>query len=114
MVLSKEHSKQHMNFELIKCEDLQQAIHIPNTTDDHEEETWFVKFGEEMVGVGLFPKGDSTCVLAIVGDSEEHRKLLGNADAQDPIVIKGLNIAYEGYVRSIVGDIVIGNKQVDE
>lgn len=103
-----------MNFDLIKCEDLQQAIHIPNTTDDHTEETWFVKFGEKIIGVGLFPDHSERCVLAIVGDSYDEKKIIGDVDAHDAIIIEGLNIALEGYLRSIRGDVVIGEKQVDE
>ncbi len=103
-----------MNFDLIQCEGLQQAVHIPNTTDDHSEETWFVKFGEEIVGVGLFPKDGATCVLAIIGDREDNRQIVGNPNDHESITIEGLNIAYEGYLRSILGDVVIGNKQVEE
>lgn len=103
-----------MNFDMIKCEDLGQAIHIPNTTDDHHEETWFVKFGEEIIGVGLFPKQSKSCVLAIVGDSYDDKKILGNIDAHDKVIIEGLNIAFEGYLRSIRGDVVIGKKHVDD
>lgn len=102
-----------MNYDLIKCESLQQAIHIPNTTDDHKEETWFVKFGDEIVGVGLFSKRSENCILAIVGDSYDDKKVLGDIDAHDRIIIEGLNIAFEGYLRSIRGDVVIGEKKVD-
>ncbi len=103
-----------MNFDMIKCEDLQQAIHIPNTTDEPKEETWFVKFGEEIIGVGLFSKQTERCVLAIVGDGYEDKKLIGDIDAYDTLVVEGLNIAFEGYLRSIRGDVVIGEKQVDD
>ena len=103
-----------MNFDLIKCEDLQQAIHIPNTTDDHNEETWFVKFGEEIIGVGLFPQQSTSCVLAIVGDAYDDKKLIGDVGAHDKLIIEGLNIAFEGFLRSIRGDVVIGEKQVDD
>lgn len=103
-----------MNFDLIKCENLQQAIHIPNTTDDHKEETWFVKFGEEIVGVGLFSNPNKSCVLAIVGDSYDDKKVLGDIDAHHAVILEGLNIAFEAYLRSIRGDVVIGEKQVDD
>ncbi|GHE41944.1 hypothetical protein [Sphingobacterium griseoflavum] len=103
-----------MNFELIQCDDLQQAIHIPNTTDDSTEETWFVKFGDEIVGVGVFPRGSTTCALAMVGESYEDRRLLGSVDDHDAVLLQGLEIAYEGYLRSIRGDVVIGNKPIDE
>lgn len=103
-----------MNFDIIQCEDLKQAIHIPNTTTDHSEETWFVKFGEEIIGVGLFPLQSQHCSLAIVGNNYDDKKILGDIDAHDTTIIEGLNIAFEGYLRSIVGDMVIGEKRVDD
>lgn len=102
-----------MNFDLVKCENLQQAIHIPNTTDDHREETWFVKFGEEIVGVGLFAKGSENCVLAIVGDGYDDKRVIGDIEVHDTLIIEGLNIAFEGYLRSFRGDVVIGEKKID-
>ncbi|MNJ92192.1 hypothetical protein D3C87_98560 [compost metagenome] len=103
-----------MNFDIIKCEDLEQAIHIPNTTEDHNEETWFVKFGEEIIGVGLFSKHSARCVLAIVGDAYDDKKIIGDINSHDKIIIEGLSIAFEGYLRSILGDVVIGEKKVDD
>ncbi|MNT28154.1 hypothetical protein D3C72_1638190 [compost metagenome] len=52
--------------------------------------------------------------MAIVGDAYDDKKLIGDVGAHDKLIIEGLNIAFEGYLRSIRGDVVIGEKQVDD
>jgi hypothetical protein len=106
-----------MNFDNIALSDLTQDVQIPNTVDEQVEETWFVKYGEEIIGVGLFLPDSKSCILALVGDDAEQKKIIGSyssSDEHEGLILKGLEIAYEGYLRSIKGDTVIGKLDISE
>lgn len=106
-----------MNFDIMKLEGLTKDSQIPKTVEEQVEETWFVRYGEEIVGVGLFLPDAASCVLAIVGNSDEDRRILGSygsSDEHGELVRQGLEIAFEGYLRSVKGDTVIGRLDVGE
>ena len=106
-----------MNFDSIALGDLTQDVQIPKTVDEQVEETWFVKYGEETVGVGLFLPDSRSCVLAILGDDVAHRKVIGtyqSSDDHERLILHGLEIAYEGYLRSVKGDTIIGKLDIKE
>lgn len=106
-----------MNFDMITLNDLQKGTNVPKTVEDQVEETWFVNFGEEAVGVGLFLSGSDHCVLAIIGDSYDDKITLGSynsSDDQENLIYEGLDIVFQGYLRSIKGDTVIGEMKIDE
>ncbi|WDF70165.1 hypothetical protein PQ465_07245 [Sphingobacterium oryzagri] len=105
-----------MNFDIITLDDLQKEANVPKTVEDQAEETWFVKFGEEVVGVGLFLPSSDKCVLAIIGNSYEDKIVIGNyapEHTDEALLREGLDIVFQGYLRSIKGDTVIGEMQVD-
>ncbi|MBE8722989.1 hypothetical protein [Sphingobacterium pedocola] len=106
-----------MNFDSIQLGDLERDTSIPNTVEEQVEETWFVKYGEQIVGVGLFLPNNDRCVVAIIGEDYDNKIMLGTYGSGDDyknVVYKGLNIAYEGYLRSIKGDTVIGEIIIDK
>ncbi|NQD69370.1 hypothetical protein HP439_01360 [Sphingobacterium shayense] len=106
-----------MNFDIIKLEDLKKADHIPKIVDDQVEEPYFVNYGERTVGVGLYLPNSDHCVLALVGDSLDSKKIIGyygSSDEHYELVLHGLRIAFEGYLRSFKGDTVIGDMEVDD
>lgn len=106
-----------MNFDSIELDDLEKVISIPKTVEEQLEETWFVKYGEHTLGVGLFLPNSNHCILAIIGEDYDNKIILGtygSGDEYQDAVYKGLNIAYEGYLRSIKGDTVIGGLIIDD
>ncbi|GGH18755.1 hypothetical protein FAZ19_11380 [Sphingobacterium alkalisoli] len=100
----------NINLNNMQLEDLQKEVSIPKTVEDQVEETWFVKSGDDIIGVGLFLPESDNCVLAIIGESYEAKIVLGTystSDQQYESVYQGLDIAFQGYLRSIKGDTVI-------
>jgi hypothetical protein len=100
----------NIDFDNIQQANLQKEISIPKTVEDQVEETWFVKYKDDIIGVGLFLPGSDKCVLAIIGESYDNKIILGTystSDQQSEAVYKGLDIAFQGYLRSIKGDTVI-------
>ncbi|MBE8712807.1 hypothetical protein [Sphingobacterium hungaricum] len=106
-----------MNFDIITLENLDKSESLPKIVSDQFEETYFVKFGEEHVGVGLYLQDSENCVLAIVGNSEDEYKTLGSygtSDEHSKLMIHGLKIAFEAYLRSFKGDSAIGKMEIDK
>lgn len=106
-----------MNFDLITLENLGKAESLPKMVSDQFEETYFVKFGEEHVGVGLYLQDSEKCVLAIIGNSEDDNKILGSygsSDEHSKLMMHGLKIAFEAYLRSFKGDSAIGKIELDK
>ncbi|HLS96045.1 MAG TPA: hypothetical protein VK017_10830 [Sphingobacterium sp.] len=108
----------NINFDSLQLEYLEKDSNIPKTVEDQVEETWFVKYRDEIVGVGLFLPDSDKCVLAIIGDSYDDRIVLGSygtSDEQYQLIYQGLDIAFQAYLRSIKGDSVIeGDTFIEE
>ncbi len=97
-----------MNKAEIKLSQLRKWTDVPKIVNDLADETWFVTQNNSPIGVGLFKKNSDQCIVAIVGEHEEDRVVLGNGsspeNAEDELVLHGLEIAFFAYLRSIKGD----------
>ncbi|MFD1769898.1 hypothetical protein [Sphingobacterium suaedae] len=106
-----------MNFEILTLDDLAKADRLPNIVHEQTEETWFVRYGEDIIGVGLFLPDSEHCVLAMVGNSETDKQQLGTYGSSDPhakAITDALQLAFETYLRSVKGDTVIGSLPIEE
>ncbi|PRD56620.1 hypothetical protein [Sphingobacterium gobiense] len=106
-----------LDFDNIKLEQLKKESALPKVVEDQVEETWLVNYGDEPVGVGLFfPDGDK-CVMAIVGKTDDDKVVLGTYGTSDDhadLIYHALKIAFQGYLRSVKGDTVLGDPPIDE
>lgn len=95
-----------MNYNEISLSQLKKWTDIPKVVNELHDETWFVAIDDHPVGVGLF-KNDK-CIMAIVGDDEEHQKLIGHSSndshADELLIVDALKLAFVTYLRSIKGD----------
>ncbi|NGM64355.1 hypothetical protein [Sphingobacterium sp. SGR-19] len=106
----------NLDFDNVKLEQLKKEASLPQAVEDQVEETWLVNSGDQTVGVGLFLPGSDKCVMAIVGKSD-HKVVLGSYGTSDDhakLIAHALEISFQGYLRSVVGDTVLGDPPIDE
>lgn len=97
-----------MKYNEISLSRLTKWTDIPKVLNDLADETWFVAVDNQPIGVGLFKENSDTCIMAIVGESEDDQKIVGhssvNTDADEDTVRDALKLAFVTYLRSIRGD----------
>lgn len=107
----------NLDFDNVKLEQLKKETSLPQAVEDQVEETWLVNSGDQTVGVGLFLPGSDKCVMAIVGKSDHNKVVLGSYGTSDDhakLIAHALEISFQGYLRSVVGDAVLGDPPIDE
>ena len=97
-----------MKYTSISLSQLAKWTDIPKVLNDLADETWFVAVDDQPIGVGLFKENSDTCIMAIVGESDDDQKIIGHSssdtDADEATVQDALKLAFVTYLRSIKGD----------
>lgn len=106
-----------LDFDNVKLEQLEKESVLPKAVEGQVEETWLVNYGDETVGVGLFLPDSDKCVMAIIGKSDDDKVVLGSYGTSDDhakLISHALEISFQGYLRSVRGDTVLGDPPIDE
>ncbi|MBD1422836.1 hypothetical protein [Sphingobacterium chuzhouense] len=107
----------NLDFDNVKLDLLKREISLPKAVEGQVEETWLVNYGDETVGVGLFLPDSDKCVMAIIGNSDDDKVVLGSYGTSDDhakLISHALEISFQGYLRSVRGDTILGDPPIDE
>ncbi|TYR36638.1 hypothetical protein FXV77_09045 [Sphingobacterium phlebotomi] len=107
----------NLDFDNVKLEQLKKESDLPKAVEGQVEETWLVNYNDETIGVGLFLPDSDKCVMAIIGNSDDDKVVLGSYGTSDDhakLISHALEISFQGYLRSVRGDTVLGDPPIDE